>query len=155
MIVSSFLWQLRKYKIFQGFPSQTQVSSNLINLSVILPQVFQVSIVFTNNSTWLLFGMQLINVLFQIISKLIDFSTTAGCVNLQYFSLTWGTIYGQVFSVSFRVSRLQGLQPSGELGTNCTVREIVETLKWNLFRSRLDIIFSIHRAILEWSCFKT
>ena len=30
---------------------------------------------------------------------------------------TWGTIYGQVFSVSFRVSRLQGLQPSGELGT--------------------------------------
>ena len=65
--------------------------------------------------------------------------------------LTWGTIYGQVFSVSFRVSRLQGLQPSGELGTNCTVREIVETLKWKLFHSRLDIIFSIPRAILEWS----
>ena len=66
-------------------------------------------------------------------------------------SCTWGTIYGQVFSVSFRVSRLQGLQPSGELGTNCTVREIVETLKWKLFHSRLDIIFSIPRAILEWS----
>ena len=66
-------------------------------------------------------------------------------------ALTWGTIYGQVFSVSFRVSRLQGLQPSGELGTSCTVREIVETLKWKLFHSRLDIIFSIPRAILEWS----
>ena len=68
---------------------------------------------------------------------------------------TGGTIYGQVFSVSFRVSLLQGLQPSGELGTNCTMREIVETLKWKLFHSRLDIIFSLHRAILEWSSFKT
>ena len=64
---------------------------------------------------------------------------------------TWGTIYAQVFSVSFRVSLLQGLQPSGELGTSCTVREIVETLKWKLFHSRLDIIFSILWAILEWS----
>ena len=63
---------------------------------------------------------------------------------VEYQELTWGTIYGQVFSVSFSVSRLQGLQglqPSGELGTNWTVREIVETVKWKLFHSRLDIIF--------------
>ena len=41
---------------------------------------------------------------------------------------TWGTIYGQVFSVSFYVSGLQGLQPSG--GLEAVVRNLCHELRY-------------------------